>query len=81
MKSIPQLRVPKPLSPGAAAAPGPQPASSTALHAKHDAMSATASPVWDTPTLMRGGREALILFEGRQYRLRITSNNKLIMTA
>jgi hemin uptake protein HemP len=38
-------------------------------------------PVWDVPTLMAGGREAVILFSGREYRLRITSNNKLIMTA
>jgi hemin uptake protein HemP len=81
MKSIPQLRVPKPQSPGVSARPVQHRVSDTTLHANRDSMSASASPVWDTPTLMRGGREALILFEGRQYRLRITSNNKLIMTA
>jgi hemin uptake protein HemP len=33
-----------------------------------------------TDELMRGGRELTILHAGDQYRLRITSNGKLILT-
>ena len=34
----------------------------------------------DLRDLLNGGREAIILHEGQEYRLRITSNAKLILT-
>ncbi|MDK9698087.1 MAG: hemin uptake protein HemP [Siculibacillus sp.] len=40
----------------------------------------TAPPVWDASQLTDGGREALIRHEGQFYRLRITTNRKLILT-
>lgn len=35
----------------------------------------------DSTTLMRGARELVIDHAGREYRLRITQNGKLILTA
>jgi hemin uptake protein HemP len=37
-------------------------------------------PEYDVRKLVGGGREALIVHDGKYYRLRITSNNKLILT-
>ncbi len=37
-------------------------------------------PVYDVATLVKGGREAVILHEGQRYRLTITANRKLILT-
>lgn len=37
-------------------------------------------PKLDVQTLLRGGREAILLNGTEQYRLRITSNGKLILT-
>lgn len=34
----------------------------------------------DARALLRGGREAALMLDGEIYRLRITSNNKLILT-
>lgn len=34
----------------------------------------------DLRDLLKGAREAVILYEGQEYRLRITSNAKLILT-
>ncbi len=34
----------------------------------------------DSTTLMAGGREIVILHAGERYRLRITANDKLILT-
>ncbi len=34
----------------------------------------------DLRDLLKGAREAIILHEGQEYRLRITSNAKLILT-
>lgn len=31
-------------------------------------------------TLLAGGREAILLHDGTEYRLRLTSNGKLILT-
>lgn len=37
-------------------------------------------PEIDARVLLRGGREAALTLDGETYRLRITSNNKLILT-
>jgi hemin uptake protein HemP len=37
-------------------------------------------PEYDVRDLVGDGREASIVHEGERYRLRITSNNKLILT-
>jgi hemin uptake protein HemP len=37
-------------------------------------------PAWQVVDLMKGGVEAEILHDGQVYRLRITSNRKLILT-
>jgi hemin uptake protein HemP len=37
-------------------------------------------PEYDVRALVGDGREASIVHEGERYRLRITSNNKLILT-
>ena len=39
-----------------------------------------AIPEVDVKTIVGGGREAVILHEGERYRLRITANDKLILT-
>lgn len=39
-----------------------------------------AGPVIDSDVLMQGRREIVIVHDGSNYRLRITSNNKLILT-
>lgn len=41
---------------------------------------ASAGPVWTIEELTRGGREARIRHAGADYRLRITSNGRLILT-
>lgn len=35
---------------------------------------------WRVAELMKGGREAVLEHDGQDYRLRITSNGKLILT-
>jgi hemin uptake protein HemP len=40
----------------------------------------TALPTWAVRDLTKGGREARILHAGSLYLLRITSNDKLILT-
>jgi hemin uptake protein HemP len=37
-------------------------------------------PILDSMTLFRGAREARILHQGEEYRLRITRQNRLILT-
>jgi len=37
-------------------------------------------PEVDVKTLTAGGREAVLLHQGERYRLRITANDKLILT-
>ncbi len=37
-------------------------------------------PVIDVRTLLAGGREAVIVHAGERYRLRLTGNDKLILT-
>lgn len=37
-------------------------------------------PVVDVATIIGGGREAVILHRGERYRLRLTANDKLILT-
>ncbi|KQQ25304.1 hypothetical protein ASF53_21705 [Methylobacterium sp. Leaf123] len=39
-----------------------------------------ADPVITSDVLMQGRREIVIVHDGSNYRLRITSNNKLILT-
>jgi hemin uptake protein HemP len=39
-----------------------------------------ALPEIDVKTLTGGGREAVLVHQGERYRLRITSNDKLILT-
>ena len=41
---------------------------------------APSVPEVDVQALVAGGREAVILHEGERYRLRITTNRKLILT-
>jgi len=40
----------------------------------------TTLPKLDVQTLLHGGREAILLHGTEQYRLRLTSNGKLILT-
>ena len=42
--------------------------------------SKTAAPKLDVQTLLRGGREVILLHGAEEYRLRLTSNGKLILT-
>jgi hemin uptake protein HemP len=39
-----------------------------------------ATPVIDVRELLCGGREAIIVHAGERYRLRVTANDKLILT-
>ncbi len=41
---------------------------------------ARSIPEVDVKAIVGGGREAVILHEGERYRLRITANDKLILT-
>jgi hemin uptake protein HemP len=41
---------------------------------------AAKTPVFDVRELFGGGREVIILHAGERYRLRITANDKLILT-
>jgi hemin uptake protein HemP len=38
------------------------------------------TPVFDVHELFAGGREAILIHAGERYRLRITANDKLILT-
>jgi hemin uptake protein HemP len=38
------------------------------------------TPVFDVRELLGGGREIIILHAGHRYRLRVTANDKLILT-
>jgi hemin uptake protein HemP len=38
------------------------------------------TPVFDVRELLAGGREAIIVHAGERYRLRVTANDKLILT-
>ena len=38
------------------------------------------TPVFDVRQLIGGGREVIILHAGERYRLRVTANDKLILT-
>jgi hemin uptake protein HemP len=38
------------------------------------------TPVFDVRDLLGGGREVIILHAGKRYRLRVTANDKLILT-
>lgn len=40
----------------------------------------TETPVVDVATIIGDGREAVILHRGERYRLRLTANDKLILT-
>jgi hemin uptake protein HemP len=40
----------------------------------------TGTPKLDVQTLLGGGREAILLHGTEEYRLRLTSNGKLILT-
>lgn len=42
--------------------------------------SADPVPVVELTAIMGGGREAVILHKGERYRLRVTANDKLILT-
>lgn len=41
---------------------------------------ANQTPVLDVRELLRGSREVIILHAGERYRLRVTANDKLILT-
>ena len=38
------------------------------------------TPVFDVRELLGGGREVIIIHAGERYRLRVTANDKLILT-
>lgn len=40
----------------------------------------TTKPSWDIYDLLKGQSEAIIYHAGKEYRLRVTKNNKLILT-
>jgi hemin uptake protein HemP len=40
----------------------------------------SSGPRWSVSELMKGGREVVLEHDGQDYRLRITSKNKLILT-
>ncbi len=40
----------------------------------------TQTPVFDVRELLGGGREVILLHAGERYRLRVTANDKLILT-
>jgi hemin uptake protein HemP len=42
--------------------------------------STNQTPVFDVQELLGGGKEVIILHAGERYRLRITANDKLILT-
>ena len=41
---------------------------------------AAQTPVFDVRDLLGGGREVIIIHAGERYRLRVTANDKLILT-
>ena len=43
-------------------------------------LDAIQTPVLDVRDLLGGGREVIILHAGERYRLRVTANDKLILT-
>jgi hemin uptake protein HemP len=45
-----------------------------------DSPDATQPPVFDVRELLGGGREVIIIHAGERYRLRVTANDKLILT-
>ncbi|MCA0405601.1 MAG: hemin uptake protein HemP [Proteobacteria bacterium] len=51
-----------------------------APHTEAELPSTAALPVIDVMTLLGESREAILLHNGERYRLRITANNKLILT-
>jgi hemin uptake protein HemP len=74
----------EPDSPDKAAVPASATAEKPAVAVKPlTRPAATAAPPrqWPAATLFGGAREIVILFEQRQYRLRITAQRKLILTA
>ena len=50
------------------------------LRGRSSAGTESSLPEYDVRDLVGDGREASIIHEGERYRLRITSNNKLILT-
>jgi hemin uptake protein HemP len=45
-----------------------------------DSPNVVQTPVFDVRELLAGGREVIIIHAGERYRLRITANDKLILT-
>jgi hemin uptake protein HemP len=45
-----------------------------------DSPNVAQTPVFDVRELLAGGREVIIIHAGERYRLRITANDKLILT-
>jgi hemin uptake protein HemP len=54
---------------------------STPRHAVPPAASAIASPRFTSEQLLSSSGQAVIVHQGREYRLRLTQNGKLILTA
>ncbi|MFT3952927.1 MAG: hemin uptake protein HemP [Piscinibacter sp.] len=48
--------------------------------APDDAQSGQAIPTVEVASLLASGREAVIFHNGERYRLRVTANDKLILT-
>ncbi len=61
--------------PGPPGPPGPLPGP------EHTARAAPATRRIQSDQLLRGGNELVIEHHGREYRLRVTQNGKLILTA
>jgi hemin uptake protein HemP len=45
-----------------------------------DSPNVAQTPVFDVRELLAGGREVIIIHAGERYRLRVTANDKLILT-
>ena len=52
----------------------------TSVSAHQDRKPPSPSPRIPVTELLGGGREAVLLHDGTEYRLRLTSNGKLILT-
>lgn len=62
-------------------APPPRPLGARAAGpVPDDGQPAQALPTIEVASLLAGGREAVILHNGERYRLRVTANDKLILT-
>lgn len=60
--------------------PHPAPGDRPAIPSSETQPGTETPPVVDVATIIGDGREAVILHRGERYRLRLTANDKLILT-